>query len=248
MYWLYVILFVCTLIVPGFVEQGWLPTFGSRGITEMVFLFLFATMAFVLYIIRDYQFLRYEKRAQEKQKEVSHLTKELSSSYSYIGEVNRKFEILQDVTLEIPTLLENGVGKGKRSVYFDALRAMRIFSGCRDFVVVLLSLDGSVRPKELFLPDSDLTGTPREVDVVQVVLDKVRFTKKNGQYFVIEANGAIGGFHCVAVFRKSSIRNDVVDLVRPLLMQTLLLWVYSNKMKNLPISDKEGKIGSALSL
>ncbi len=226
MYWLYVILFVCTLIVPGFVEQGWLPLVLSREITEIVFIFIFATLAFILYIIRDYQFLRYEKELIKKQKEVNRLTKELTSSYSYIGEVNRKFEILQDVTLEMPELI-SGEGKEKVGPYHDILRAIRIFSGCQDFVVVLFSVKEKKECAQFFLPDSKLTSLPRRMGLLEMIHENIRFVKNKGEYCVMEASGTIADLHCLGIFHRSSLRDDIVDLIRPLLMQILLLYAYA---------------------
>lgn len=226
MYWLYVILFVCTLIVPGFVEQGWLPLVVSREITEIIFIFIFATLGFVLYIIRDYQFLRYEKETIEKQKEVNRLTKELTSSYSYIGEMNRKFEILKGITLKMPDLI-NGEGKEKTGPYHDILRAIRIFSGCQDFVVVLFSVKDKRECAQFSLPDSKLTSFPKRIDFLKTVRENIRFTKNEGDYCTMEASGTIADLHCLGVFHRSLLREDIVDLIRPLLMQVLLLYAYS---------------------
>jgi hypothetical protein len=213
----------------------------SRDVTEIIFIFVFSTLAFVLYIIRDYQFLRYEKESKERKKEATRLSKELSSSYSYIGEVNRKFEILKDITLEIPELLENGKKNGK-DIYADVLRAIRIFSGCRNFMVILFSQKEKKRYAELFLPDSNLVSVPSGIDIEEIIRGKTHFTKRKGGYCVIEANGTMAGLHCLGIFRHTSLRDDAIDLVRPLLMQTLLLYVYSKNMRYLPIPNKEGRM------
>ena len=231
MYWLYVIGFVSVLLVHGFSERGMLPVIQNPEITELVFLLLFSTGLFVLFILRDYQVSRLKKELEGKRKEASRLGKELSASYSYIGEVNRKFEILKDVSVEIPEILENGKKNGK-DVYFDVLHAIQIFSGCRDFVVAFFaSDDGEKNPMEIFLPSSQLTASPKHILLGEFVKDQSRFTKKSGEYCLVEANGTIGKMHCVAVFRRFSLRGDAVDLVRPLLMQALFLHVHAKTKK-----------------
>lgn len=230
MYWLYVIGFVGVLLVHGFSERGILPVIQNPEITELVFLLVFSTGLFVLFIFRDYQLQRLKKELEEKRKEASRLGKELSASYSYIGEVNRKFEILQDVSVEIPEILENGKKNGK-DVYFDVLHAIQIFSGCRDFVVAFCDADEGKHLTEIFLPSSQLLTIPKHIDLEEFARDRSRFTKKSGEYCLVEANGTIGKMHCIAVFHRFSLRGDAVDLVRPLLMQALFLYVHSGMQK-----------------
>lgn len=225
MYWLYLLLFVCILVFPGFIERGWISFFLDRGTTEIIFVSLASFFAFILFFIRDHQYRQRREELIKKQKEVNRLSKELSSSYSYIGEVNRKFEILQDVTLEIPELLEGG----EENLYHDILRAIRIFSGCQNFVIVLCSKEGKEECAKFYLPDSKLSALPKEVDFNAMMRNPKQWASSNGQYSIMEAIGTIAGIHCLGVFQKSSIREDVRDLLRPLLMQILLLYAYSKK-------------------
>lgn len=241
MYWLYVILFVCTLIVPGFVGQGWLPMIANREVTEIVFIFIFTTLAFALYIIRDYQFLRYEREGKERKKEVTRLTKDLALSYSYIGEANRRFEILQEITSKLPEALgeEQSIGE---AIYTDVLRAISIFSGCTDFVVVVVSQEGLMNHAEIFLPDSALKTIPDRIHIQRSIHDTSQFTECGGEYCIVKASGHIDGFLCLGVFKKGALREDVVDLVRPLLIQVLFLYVYLKNIRNLLNLEKRGKI------
>lgn len=232
MYWLYLLLLTCALVLPGFIERGLFSSLADREIVELVFVSVISLLAFALYVIRDRQSLRYKKELAGKQKEISRFTKELSLSYSYIGEANRKFEILQGVTLEIPELLKGE----KENLYYDILRAIRIFSGCSDFIVIFYSKKEGGGCAQFFLPDSKLIAIPKEIHISEIAKKKIRFIKHSGEYCVMEASGTIAGVHCFGIFQCFSLREDIVDLLRPLLMQALLLYSYSKKeqQKNLP--------------
>lgn len=233
MYWLYVVTFVCVLLVPRFVVEGWLPQVINREVSEIIYIFVFSTLAFVLYIIRDYQWVHQKKELEERRKEGSRLTRELASSYSYIGEVNRRVEILQEVTLDMPELLENGNKEGK-NIYHDVLRAIQIFSGCQDFVVILHSPEKKKKYTELCLPNSKTTSIAREINLVDFIGGKkTQFTKEDGtHYSVVKASGTISNVYCLGVFQRNSLRSEVTDLIRPLLMQILFLSVYSKNISS----------------
>lgn len=248
MYWLYIILFICSIVVPGFVEAGWIKIIVSREITEIVYIFFFSTLALAIYVIRDYQFVRYQRDATKKQQEVSRLVRELSASYAYIGEVNRKFEILQGVTLDIPELLnekgENGIKK-----YFDALRAIRIFSRCRDFVVLLYSSKEEKIMQKLHLPGSALADVPGIFDIPQLVQESRQFIRRKGSFCAVGASGTIADTYCLAIFQRTSIQGSAVNLIRLLLLQILFLYSYgknfstkeSRPVQNVPFEEVEKK-------
>ena len=219
------------LLVHGLADRGFLPRIGDTESTELSFLFFLSTMLFFLFFIRDRQARLLAKELETRRKESSRLGKELAASYSYIGEVNRKFEILQDVSLEIPEILENHKNsKRKKDIFFDVLHAVQVFSGCGDFVVTFSEeKTPAKKTTELFLPSSRLKGIPKNVNIEAFASDDERFTQSEGRYQLIKANGTIGGIRCIAIFRRSALRVDTVDIVRPLLMQVLFLYAHTLK-------------------
>lgn len=198
---------------------------GSREVTEALFVFLFSVGALSLYLAQDGANRRREKQLEQQYKESGRLARELSASYLYIGEVNRRFEILKDITLEIPALIEDGKN-GARS-YHDILRAIRTFSECKDFCVVIFSPERTVVFSEFYLPGSNCPGIPAEITVQDICATR-RDTFENKLSFVL-ATGNIDGVSCLGIFRHTPFRADVLDLIKPLLLQILFLYAYSHR-------------------
>lgn len=95
MYWLYFFLFIVAVSTPIFIEsEAWHLTEDMR---EASVILVSGAIAFVLYVLKDKSLLRHVREKLWFQQKNSAITKDLSQSYSYIGEVNRKVDILQNM-------------------------------------------------------------------------------------------------------------------------------------------------------
>jgi hypothetical protein len=94
-YWLYFFLFIVAVSTPIFIEsEAWHLTEDMR---EASVILVSGAIAFVLYVLKDKSLLRHVREKLWFQQKNSAITKDLSQSYSYIGEVNRKVDILQNM-------------------------------------------------------------------------------------------------------------------------------------------------------
>ena len=95
MYWIYLVIFVFLVFVPEII-RGNLGVFGEETVEEIVLLFLGGTI-FIFYLIRDSQIQKIQKELDEKRRENNRMLKDLTQSYSFIGEINRKLEIAKNI-------------------------------------------------------------------------------------------------------------------------------------------------------
>lgn len=228
MYWLYLIIFLAMLLVPRFSREDWFPMIVNREITEIVFLFVLASIALVLYILRDYQFVRYQRNFEEKQREVSRLLKDLSTTYSYIGETNRKIEILRDIMLDFPELLEQGREDGE-SMYNDILKATRSFTSCSEFVLRFYDRGTQSIVHELWSSDDFQESISQEIDPNHILKDKNRSMERQGEYLLLQAHGTFDGVCCYAIFHKNYLKKENIEIVRSLMIQALFLYSYAHR-------------------
>ncbi len=93
MYWLYFFLFIVAISTPIFVEgEKWHLTEDMR---EATIILVSGAVAFILYVLKEKSLLRHVREKLWFQQKNSVISKDLSQSYSYIGEVNRKVDILE---------------------------------------------------------------------------------------------------------------------------------------------------------
>lgn len=66
---------------------------------EEILIFLMGTIAFAIFMKSEKQLVFHKKEKEKDQKKIDQAVKDLVESYSYIGEVNRKMDILMNIAL-----------------------------------------------------------------------------------------------------------------------------------------------------
>ena len=97
MYWIFLIIFIITVLVPDLVRQdvSFLPEIRA----EEILIFLMGALAFVIFLKNEQQLIFHKKEKEKDEKRIEQTVKDLVESYSYIGEVNRKMDILMNIAL-----------------------------------------------------------------------------------------------------------------------------------------------------
>jgi hypothetical protein len=124
-YWVYLLLCVFVILTPEFIESGtWVL---SEDDFEALVIFAFGTLGLLLYISKEKAFFRAHEEKITLQKKTNTISKDLSQSYSYIGEMNRKLDVIQEVIFELPkkTLLRR---KKPTDLYKPVLDAAKVFA------------------------------------------------------------------------------------------------------------------------
>jgi hypothetical protein len=125
MYWIYLGLFVITLTIPIFIEGN--LTYLDEDTAESLLILLVGTAGFLIYVIKEKSLLRHVKEKLWIQQKNSAITKDLSQSYSYIGEVNRKLDIVKSLTKKLPLVLQSHPGE-RSSAFWEVLDAARLLT------------------------------------------------------------------------------------------------------------------------
>ncbi len=95
MFFIYLVVFIVIVATPFLVTQGfWVFT---EDETEALVLLIAGVVSFTIYRLRDYQVFQTIKERMRLQKSVARAQKELSESYSYIGQVNRRTDIMYEI-------------------------------------------------------------------------------------------------------------------------------------------------------
>lgn len=106
MFFIYLVLFILMVATPFIVQKGmWVFT---EDEAEAIILLLAGVVSFVIYRLRDYQVFEYIRDRMKLQQSVVRAQKELSESYSYIGQANRRTDIMYEIFSDLSHIETTG--------------------------------------------------------------------------------------------------------------------------------------------
>lgn len=126
MYWIYLTLFIFIILTPQIIREGvWL--FREEDV-EALIIFCFGLLGFILYLAKEKALLRVFQEKLHLQKRTNTITKDLSDSYSYIGEMNRKFDIMKELIFQLPQVTAQRLVRGKPETFYSLLEAVKLLA------------------------------------------------------------------------------------------------------------------------
>jgi hypothetical protein len=101
MYWLFLVIFIITVLVPDIIRTNFYAVSETR--LEEVLIFLMGAIAFAIFLKNEQQLVFHKREKEKDKKKIEQTVKDLVESYSYIGEVNRKMDLLMNTALGLST-------------------------------------------------------------------------------------------------------------------------------------------------
>lgn len=126
MYWIYLLIFVFIVLTPKIVQDGAL--FLKEEDVESLVILALGTIGFLLYLAREKALIRVFKEKLHLQKQANIITRDLSDSYSYIGEMNRKFDIVKELIFRLPREATDKLTNDSKNMYRSVIEAVRQLS------------------------------------------------------------------------------------------------------------------------
>ncbi|MFZ2187913.1 MAG: hypothetical protein WAV46_04810 [Candidatus Moraniibacteriota bacterium] len=126
MYWIYLMLFVLIILTPKIIQDG--VFFLREEDMESLMIFFFGVFAFFLYLVKEKALLRVFQEKLHLQKKTHIITKDLSDSYSYIGGMNRKFDIVKDLIFHLPKDTADALAQRQPETYQSIIQAVQLLS------------------------------------------------------------------------------------------------------------------------
>ncbi|XLQ19626.1 MAG: hypothetical protein ACKUBY_03470 [Candidatus Moraniibacteriota bacterium] len=105
MFFIYLTVFIVMVATPFIINDSW--WIFTEDETEAVILLFAGIISFGLYRLRDYQVFETIKDKIKLQRSVVRSQKDLSESYSYIGQANRRTDIMYEIFSDLSHLDEN---------------------------------------------------------------------------------------------------------------------------------------------
>lgn len=219
MYWIYLILFVIIVFVPDIVV-GDVYFIGEEKMEELM-IFVLGSVIMLLLIFKDKQFKFNLEEKSEIQKNFHETSRDLNNSYSYIGEANRKLEILKNISLKLTSV--SGADEEERQRIFIAIRdAVKVLSKTDDFMIKFVDIKKKRVVDDLpgYEPKSHCDTSKN----MQVVFENEKSIIKENDCVIVRSVGDMNGIVAVVMFHydQDGFPEDV-ELIQTLATQALSL-------------------------
>lgn len=192
MYWTYLALFILAIFVPDLVKGGQYP-FPHERLEEFL-IFSLGIIGFLIFIFKEHQIAIKESEGVKISNKLSLVNKELEASYTYIGEVNRKLDILMQVGLG---LIHRGrrTKTKEREAYDSILSSAVSLLKAKNAVLRFVNIETNKTQKEMVYLDTcrvvkneEFLGMGENVNI-----------KKGNGYIIASSSKDINNIKCYLI-------------------------------------------------
>lgn len=226
MYWAYLILSTFTVFVPTFIRKGFY-VFNVEQAQELIMLLL-VSLCFAIFLLTEKKMKKNIIERNKIQGQISGMSKDLKYSYSYIGEINRKLDILENIALGYPEsskLTQRNEGE----LYDSIMDAIRLFGKSNDFSLRFVRLPDYAMIKEI---KSDQES-------------KINFSFKghnleinhfeSANFIITTSPKAIDNIFAYIIIKKNMASQKIedVEMMKTLASQALFIFVFMRNKKQI---------------
>lgn len=221
MYWIYLALFVLAILTPHLIMEEKL--FLREEDIEALLIFCFGAFGFMLYLAKEKTFLRVFREKLHLQKQTNMITRDLSDSYSYIGEMNRKFDIVRDLIFDLPKTTAVALEKKESSIYASLLQTASLLA--KNDQVVLCFIDTKKGVIEAAFEKQTNHAKQSFVSHLdpKILLAEEKFFWEEQDYVVVRSPRQVKGVAAFLVFAKTQNHIEDGDVFKILVSQALLV-------------------------
>lgn len=226
MYWIYFSIFLIVVLVPSIISNGfWV--FPEEQMEQLAILLL-GFLGFLLFIAQRKKVLQHVKEKANFVRETNRMTKDLTSSYSYIGEINRKLDILKNIALGLPEAASFTPQKEKE-LYALIMDAVRVLGKSQAFAIRFIRIpDGRIMKELCSKKNIQLEAIGKECLQSKHIVDR-------NDSIIITSHRAIENIiACILISKqkKTHAREDL-ELIEAIASQALFVFMSGrNKKRN----------------
>jgi hypothetical protein len=101
MYWVYLVIFIIAVLIPELIRVP--VSVLSEEDVESLLILIMGAIGFAVYLSKEKQLFRVVAEKLNLQKVTNAIGKDLTDTYSYIGAMNRKYDIIRAMVAELPS-------------------------------------------------------------------------------------------------------------------------------------------------
>lgn len=152
MYWIFFAFFIVGVLVPDIIRTD--VGFFSEERAEELVIFSLGAIGFTIFLFKEKQLFFEKKKAEENEAKLSRTGKDLLKSYSYIGEVNRKMDMLMALALGL--YKSSKISKREeKDFYLSISEASRLLMKGKDCSLIFIDSPQKKIVKTIFLKKNE---------------------------------------------------------------------------------------------
>ena len=219
MYWLYLIVFTFIVFIPTAVQHGF---YGFSVVqTQEIITLIFGTFAMIVFLVQEKMLKKNLAEKSAIRKKTNRITKDLTQSYSYIGEINRKLDILEQIILSYPESIKLTVKKQK-AMYDSILEAIRLLGKSDEFSLRFINILTKEVLKEVkSFPYLALNFSCKNMDAVIQAFE-------SDEFVMITSPKAIDNIVACILIRKKTPNHKIDDfeILKTIASQSLFFFMF----------------------
>ncbi len=184
MYWIYLSIFIITVMIPDIIPGKIL--FLSENHAEEMAIFLMGAIGFLIFIKNERQIIFQKKEKEINQKKIKQTVKDLVESYSYIGEVNRKMDLLMNIALGLTD--RSTLNKTKENeIYRSIVSAAKLLFKAKEVRLRFLNTDTKQTIKEIQEKNKSSKKSIFPIKNNKIIIKKGASYQKRKKYLVVSS-------------------------------------------------------------
>jgi len=229
MYWIFLVLFIIAVLVPDIIRSDWDLLTETR--VEEISIFIIGAIAFLTFMRHERLILFHKKEKEKDQKKINQTVRDLVESYSYIGEVNRKMDILMNIALGLTdkSILDK---KREKEIYMSIVSAANFLMKADRTSLVFVDIKTNETKKHLS------SGKDREPLKEKEIIKNEPNTdiKKHEDYLTISSPQVINNmksFLIIKAYDDEEEKNPKnLEILKLFVSQALFLYSYTHQEEN----------------
>jgi len=219
MYWIYLLIFILAVLTPKFVASHvlWL----REDDLESLLILCFGAFGFMIYLAKEKTLLRVFREKLHLQKQANIITRDLSDSYSYIGEMNRKLDIVKDLIFSLPKMTMDSLGKKEEALYRPLLETASLLAKTEQ---VTLCFANKKTKEWKGVYQNDRTFLVHERFSPEILLQQEKFFWEEGEAMIVRTPRPAGDIVAFLLFSKTRNHFEDGEVFQILVSQALLLY------------------------
>ncbi len=226
MYWFYLIIFVLAVLVPDMIRHD---MFGiSRNQVEELAIFLLGMLSFLFFIFKEHQLFIQKKEKEKDQRRLNQTAKDLVESYSYIGEINRKMDMLMQIGLGLSE--RPSISKSKeKEIYQSIIDAAGFLLKAKCSTLRFVNVNNRRTIKEI--DPQEICSGYRNSDLLKIG-DSINI-KRVKDFIIVSSHKTIDGVKSFLIMNSFDEQqgkdNNNQEILKYLASQALFLFAYTGK-------------------
>lgn len=218
MYWIYLVIFIFAVFTPDIIQRDF-PYVPEEKAEELL-IFILGSIAFLIFLQKEKQLFIKTKEKSKIQMEASLTSRDLTDTYSYIGEINRKTDILKDIALgltEGPELTE----EKEMDLYRSIIHAVQMFTKSTNVSLRFIDIEKEKIVREI------KSSKKARCDIINPIMKKENKTfLETDKIFYIRSPKPINNIiACIAVEKKNKNQKiEDLELIKALASQAMFLF------------------------